>query len=98
MFVIRLPNGNLRVPRTAAAGGPDGAGAGRVIGDAYVEIGPGDADYERLAEQAITEEEAEQRRIRWRDDDDALYRRFLEFRAERDGSHAETDDQQRGGG
>ena len=42
MFVIRLPNGNLRVPQTAI--GHDG----RVIGDAYVEIGPQDADYARL--------------------------------------------------
>ena len=51
MFVIRLPNGNLKVPRTAIADG------GRVIGQAYVEIGPGDAEYERLAAQALTEEE-----------------------------------------
>jgi hypothetical protein len=76
MFVIRLPNGNLKVPRTAIADG------GRVIGQAYVEIGPGDADYERLAGQALTEEEAEERRSRWRREDDALYREFLEFRAQ----------------
>jgi hypothetical protein len=73
MFVIRLPNGNLRVPQTAI--GHDG----RVIGDAYVEIGPQDADYERLARQALTPEEAEQRRDRWRRDDEALRREFLEF-------------------
>ena len=42
MFVIRLPNGNLRVPQTAI--GNDG----RIIGDAYVEIGPQDAEYARL--------------------------------------------------
>lgn len=82
MFVIRLPNGNLRVPRTATAESADG---GRVIGEAYVEIGPGDADYTRLAKQAVTEEELRQRRIRWQEEDDALYRQFLEFRAERDG-------------
>jgi hypothetical protein len=76
MFVIRLPNGNLKVPRTAVADG------GRVIGQAYVEIGPGDAEYERLAGQALTEEELEERRNRWRREDDALYRTFLEFRAE----------------
>ena len=35
MFVIRLPNGNLMVPQTAT--GNDG----RVLGDVYVEIGPG---------------------------------------------------------
>ena len=44
MFVIRLPNGNLLVPESAMSGGN-----GMVIGDAYVEIGPGDADYDRLA-------------------------------------------------
>ena len=45
MFVIRLPNGNLMVPQTAT--GNDG----RILGDVYVEIGPQDADYARLAEQ-----------------------------------------------
>ena len=73
MFVIRLPNGNLRVPQTAI--GNDG----RVIGDAYVEIGPQDPDYARLAAQALTPEEAEQRRDRWRQDDEALRQEFLEF-------------------
>ena len=48
MFVIRLPNGNLRVPQSAIAHG------GRVIGDVYVEIGPQDADYSRLADHALT--------------------------------------------
>ena len=43
MFVIRLPNGNLMVPQTAT--GNDG----RILGDVYVEIGPQDADYARLA-------------------------------------------------
>jgi hypothetical protein len=73
MFVIRLPNGNLRVPQTAIGH------EGRVIGDAYVEIGPQDADYARLAAQAITPEEAQQRRDRWRQDDEALRQEFLEF-------------------
>jgi len=73
MFVIRLPNGNLKVPQTAI--GHDG----RVIGDAYVEIGPQDADYARLAAQALTPEEAQQRRDRWRQDDEALRQEFLEF-------------------
>lgn len=76
MFVIRLPNGNLKVPRTAVGD------AGRVIGQAYVEIGPGDADYERLAGEALTEEEMEERRGRWQRGDEALYRQFLEFRAQ----------------
>ena len=73
MFVIRLPNGNLMVPRTAT--GNDG----RVLGDVYVEIGPEDAAYSRLAEQALTPEEAEQRREAWRQDDEALRQEFLEF-------------------
>jgi hypothetical protein len=73
MFVIRLPNGNLRVPQTAI--GHDG----RIIGDAYVEIGPQDADYARLAAQALSPEEAQQRRERWRQDDEALRQEFLEF-------------------
>jgi hypothetical protein len=73
MFVIRLPNGNLMVPQTAI--GNDG----RMIGDAYVEIGPQDAEYARLAAQAMTEDEAARRRAQWRDDDEALQREFAEF-------------------
>jgi hypothetical protein len=73
MFVIRLPNGNLKVPQSAI--GHDG----RVIGDVYVEIGPQDADYSRLAAQALTPEEAEQRRNRWRAEDEALQQEFLEY-------------------
>ncbi len=73
MFVIRLPNGNLRVPQSAI--GHDG----RVLGDVYVEIGPQDPDYARLAEQAVTPEEAERRRDRWRQEDEALRREFLEY-------------------
>jgi len=72
MFIIRLPNGNLQVPQSAIH-------EGRIIGDAYVEIGPQDADYARLAAQAVTMEEAEQRRAAWREGDDALHRKFLEF-------------------
>ena len=73
MFVIRLPNGNLQVPQTAI--GQDGW----VIGDAYVEIGPQDADYERLAEQALTPDEVAQRRLEWRAGDAALHREFEEY-------------------
>ncbi len=72
MFVIRLPNGNLQVPQSAIH-------EGRILGDAYVEIGPQDADYARLAAQAVTMEEAEQRRAAWREGDAALQRKFLEF-------------------
>jgi len=74
MFVIRLPNGNLQVPQTAIH-----TGDGRIIGDAYVEIGPQDPDYGRLASQAITPDEAEQRRHQWRAGDAALQREFQEF-------------------
>ena len=73
MFVIRLPNGNLRVPQTAIRQD------GRVMGDVYVEIGPQDADYARLAEQALTPDEVEQRKLQWRAGDEALHREFQEF-------------------
>ena len=84
MFVIRLPNGNLKVPQTAI--GHDG----RVLGDVYVEIGPHDADYSRLAAQALTPEEAERRRDRWQADDEALRQEFLEF-ARRNGESTRPD-------
>jgi hypothetical protein len=72
MFVIRLPNGNLQVPQSAIHDG-------RIIGDAYVEIGPLDADYARLAAQAVTMDEIEQRQAQWRAGDDALRRELAEF-------------------
>jgi hypothetical protein len=75
MYVIRLPNGNLLVPQSAAS--DDGA----IIGDAYVEIGPDDADYERLASQAVTQDELDERRRRWQEGDDTLRRQFLDFLA-----------------
>ena len=84
MFVIRLPNGNLMVPQTAT--GNDG----RILGDVYVEIGPQDDDYARLAEQALTPEEAERRRDQWRQDDEALRQEFLEF-ARLNGEHTWQD-------
>jgi hypothetical protein len=74
MFVIRLPNGNLQVPQTAVH-----SGDGRIFGDVYVEIGPQDADYDRLAAQALTPDEAEERRAQWRAGDAALLREFQEF-------------------
>ena len=77
MYVIRLPNGNLLVPESATADG------GRIISDAYVEIGPDDADYERLAEQALTQEEFDERRRGWQDGDESLRRQFLDFLARR---------------
>lgn len=75
MYVIRLPNGKLLVPQSAAS--DDGA----VIGDAYVEIGPDDADYERLASQALTQEELDERRRGWQEGDETLRRQFLDFLA-----------------
>jgi hypothetical protein len=77
MYVIRLPNGNLMVPESAIADG------GRLISDAYVEIGPDDTDYARLAEQALTQEEFDERRRRWQDGDESLRRQFLDFLARR---------------
>jgi hypothetical protein len=74
MFVIRLPNGNLQVPQTAVH-----TGDGRIIGDVYVEIGPEDIDYARLAEQALTPDQVEERKQRWRAGDAALLREFQEF-------------------
>jgi hypothetical protein len=75
MFVIRLANGNLLVPDSALT--PDG----RIMGDACVEIGPDDAAYPRLAALAVTEEQYEERRQRWRDGDEELRREFLDYLA-----------------
>ena len=80
MYVIRLPNGNLLVPESATAS------AGGVVGDAYVEIGPADADYERFARTAMTQEEMDERSRRWREGDELLRRQFLDFLAGR-GQH-----------
>lgn len=86
MYVIRLPDGNLRVPVRMTGPGRDGATTQRdadgVIGQGYVEIGPDDPDYQRLLKQSITEEEFADRRSRWRADDEALRREFEEFKAE----------------
>lgn len=86
MYVIRLPDGNLRVPVGVVGPGRGGRGprseTDGVIGQGYVEIGPDDPDYSRLLEQSITEEELADRRRRWRADDEALRREFEEFKAE----------------
>ena len=74
MFVIKLPNGNLLVPESVLD--PRG-----VMGDAYVEIGPDDSEYARLAAGAVSEQEAAQLRRRWQDGDEALRREFEAFRA-----------------
>lgn len=79
MYVIRLPNGNLRVPHSAVASDES---TGQVIGQAYIEIGPDDPDYARLAEQALTEEELAEKRQGWRDGDEALLQQFEEWKAQ----------------
>ena len=40
---------------------------------------PDDTDYARLAEQALTPDEVEERKSRWRAGDAALLREFQEF-------------------
>ena len=77
MFVIKLPNGNLMAPESAVDAD------GRVVGDAYVEVSPADPEYARLAEQALSEQEVEDRERRWRDGDEALRREFEEYLASR---------------
>jgi hypothetical protein len=72
MYVIRLPNGNLRVPRSAVH-------EGRIYGDVYVEIGPHDPDYARLSQQAMTADEMDERHAAWQAGDEALRHEFLEF-------------------
>jgi hypothetical protein len=75
MFVIRLPNGHLLAPESAMDH------EGKVVGDAYVEVSPADPEYARLASQAITEEDLDRRRRRWREDDEALRREFEDYLA-----------------
>ena len=77
MFVIKLPNGNLMTPESAVDAD------GQAVGDAYVEVFPDDPEYERLAEQALSEQEVEDRKRRWRDGDEALRREFEEYLASR---------------
>jgi len=75
MYVIRLANGNLLVPDSAQTED------GRVLGDAYVEIGPDDEDYPTLAAEALSEEEFDERRRQWRDGDEQLRQEFLDYLA-----------------
>ena len=77
MFVIKLPNGHLMAPESAIDH------QGPVVGDAYVEISPGDPEYARLARQAVTEEEMDLHRQRWRDGDEALRQEFERYLADR---------------
>jgi hypothetical protein len=77
MFVIKLPNGNLMAPESAVDA------EGRVVGDAYVEVFPTDPEYARLAQQAVSEQEVEERKRRWRDGDEALRHEFERYLASR---------------
>ncbi|TDB91803.1 hypothetical protein E1264_00505 [Actinomadura sp. KC216] len=90
MYVIRLPDGTLRVPHSVLADGAEGGSGtgpreGRIIADAYVEIGPGDPDYDRLLRESLTEDELEDRRRRWREEDADLLRRFEEWKSDAPG-------------
>jgi len=75
MFVVRLSNGNLMAPESAIDH------QGQVVGDAYVEVSPADPEYARLASQAISEEELDRQRRRWREGDEALRREFEDYLA-----------------
>ena len=90
MFVIRLTNGNLLVPDAATSAD------GRVLGDAYVEIGPDDAEYPVLAAEAMTQEEYDARRRQWREGDEQLRREFLDYLA-RHGAAGGWDEPSAGG-
>ncbi|KAB8190503.1 hypothetical protein FH608_033755 [Nonomuraea phyllanthi] len=80
MYVIRLADGTLRVPRSLTS--VDGG----LIGNAYVEMRPGDPGYDDLLPEALTEEEAAERRRRWKEENDDLEREFLAFKAEQEGA------------
>ncbi|MBG0813952.1 hypothetical protein [Planomonospora sp. ID82291] len=79
MYVIRLADGTLRVPQSLSSDD------GRLIGNAYVEISPGDPEYDRWLPESLTEEEAAERRKRWLAENDDLEKEFLAFKAEQDG-------------
>jgi hypothetical protein len=80
MYVIRLADGTLRIPRTLTSDD------GRLIGNAYLELAPSDPDYDRWLPEAITEEEDAERRRRWSEENDELEREFLAFKESQAGS------------
>lgn len=80
MYVIRQPNGNLLVPDSAVSDD------GQVMSEAYVEIGPADRDYARLAHEALTQDEYDRRRRRWQDEDEPLRREFQDYLARHGGT------------
>jgi hypothetical protein len=73
MYVILLRDGTLRVPH--------GVLDDDVIAQGYVEVRPGDPDYDRLLPGAVTEEEMESKRRTWREGDEDLLRIFEEYKA-----------------
>lgn len=80
MYVIRLADGTLRVPQSLTSED------GRLIGNAYVEVEPGDPEYDRWSQESLTEEEAAERRRRWAEENDELEREFLAFKADQEGA------------
>ncbi|MFI0352428.1 hypothetical protein [Actinomadura sp. 9N407] len=111
MYVIRLPDGTLRVPHSVLAGSvtgteaagtdvagdvaatePTGAEEGLIIAQAYVELRPGDPDYERYLDGSVTEEEMAAKRRRWRDEDEDLARVFEEYKAGEEHKAGKSDD------
>ncbi|SEG74306.1 hypothetical protein SAMN05444920_104157 [Nonomuraea solani] len=76
MYVIRLADGTLRVPQSLTSAD------GRLIGNAYVDVQPGDPDYDQWLTESLTEEEAALRRRRWEEGNDELEREFLAYKAE----------------
>ncbi|NRQ31441.1 hypothetical protein HII36_06245 [Nonomuraea sp. NN258] len=78
MYVIRLADGTLRVPQSLSSED------GRLIGNAYVELQPGDPDYEQWLGESLTEDEVAERRRRWAAENDELEREFLAFKAEQE--------------
>lgn len=78
MYVIRLADGTLRVPQSLTSAD------GRLIGNAYVEVEPGDPDYERWLAESLTEAEFAERKARWEAENDDLEREFLAFRAQQE--------------
>ncbi|GAA5075067.1 hypothetical protein HNP84_007494 [Thermocatellispora tengchongensis] len=82
MYVIRLADGTLRVPQSLTSHD------GRLIGNAYVEVPPGDPEYDRWSAGALTEEEIVERQRRWQEENDELEQAFLEFKAEQENQGA----------
>ncbi|GGO69954.1 MULTISPECIES: hypothetical protein [Nonomuraea] len=78
MHVIRLADGTLRVPRSLTSED------GRLIGNAYVELEPGDPEYDQWLPESLTEEELAERRRLWQAGNDELEQEFLAFKAEQE--------------